>query len=76
MSYYNLQTMDVRDIQTGETYFLTGDIQNGNFVTHEEVTRKVTRITDTHIYCECGRRFIINKNLTIYIPYRRKQLQI
>lgn len=34
-------------------------------VTHDEVTRKVTRVTDKHVICECGRRFIINDNLKI-----------
>lgn len=54
------------------TYHLVGDIQNGSFVTHEEVTRKVTRMDDKFVYCECGRRFFINKNLHVYIPNRRR----
>lgn len=57
--------MKAKDIIVGGRYHLSGDIQNGSFVTHEEVTRKVTRVTDTHIVCECGRRFIINENLKI-----------
>lgn len=62
--------INVNDIVTGEWYHLSGDLQNGNFVTHEEVVRKITRITDKHVICECGRKFIINNNLkiTIWIP--------
>ena len=35
--------MKAKDIIVGGRYHLSGDIQNGSFVTHEEVTRKVTR---------------------------------
>lgn len=45
--------------------FISGDLQNGAFVTHDEVVRVVTRVTEKHIICECGRRFIINDNLKI-----------
>ena len=66
--------MKVQEIQIGKEYHLTGDIENGfwngkPFISHEEVTRKVTRVTDTHIVCECGRKFIINENLNITIPF-------
>lgn len=61
----NTTIVDVKDIVEGVWYHLKGDIQNGNYVTKEEVTRKVTRITDKHIICECGRKFIINENLII-----------
>ena len=57
--------MKVKDIIIGWKYHISGDLQNGSAVTHDEVTRKVTRVTDTYIVCECGRRFIINKNLKI-----------
>lgn len=57
--------MKLKDITVGMTYHISGDQQNGSYVTHEEVTRKITRITDTHVICECGRKFIINNNLNI-----------
>lgn len=55
----------VKDIEVGQRYNLQGNIQNGDYVTRENVTRKVVRITDKHIVCECGRRFIIDKDLVI-----------
>lgn len=61
----NSTTVNITDLIEGRWYHLKGDIQNGNFVTKEEVSRKITRITDTHIICECGRKFIINNNLII-----------
>ncbi|MDR2916410.1 MAG: hypothetical protein LBV74_16545 [Tannerella sp.] len=62
--------MDIREIQAGQRYHLIGDIENGfkdgkPFVCHEEVTRVIKRITDTHIICECDRKFLINRNLQI-----------
>ena len=57
--------MKVKDIIVGMTYNLSGDIQNGSFVTHDEVRREVVRITDEHIFCKCGRKFTINKNLVV-----------
>lgn len=59
--------MKAKDIIIGGRYHLSGDTQNGSFVTHDDVVREVVRMTDTHIICKCGRRFIINKNLTIEI---------
>lgn len=58
-------TQQVKKIIIGGRYHLSGDIQNGSFVTHDEVTRKVVRVTATHVVCECGRKFIINGNLKI-----------
>lgn len=58
-------TQQVKKIIIGGRYHLSGDIQNGSSVTHDEVTRKVVRVTDTHVVCECGRKFIINGNLKI-----------
>ena len=55
----------VKKIIIGGRYHLSGDTQNGSFVTHDEVTREVVRVTDTHVVCECGRKFIINGNLKI-----------
>lgn len=57
--------MKVTEIMVGLRYRISGYLQNGNYVTHDEVVRKITRITDTHVICECGRRFIINSDLNI-----------
>lgn len=57
--------MKATEIMVGLRYRISGDLQNGNYVTHDDVVRKITRITDTHVICECGRRFIINSNLNI-----------
>lgn len=57
--------MKIEDVVIGLRYQISGDLQNGNYVTKEDVVRKITRITDTHVVCECGRRFIINDNLKI-----------
>lgn len=58
----------IKDIIKGRWYNLSGDIKNGNYITHEEVTRRITRITEDYIFCECGRKFIINRNLKITEP--------
>lgn len=64
----------VEDIEIGKDYHLTGDIENGHtadgkpYICHEDVTRPIRRVTDTHIICACSRRFIINENLTVRIP--------
>lgn len=64
-------TIPVKDIIPGQKYSFSGDIQNGYHadgtprICHEEVCRKVSYIKDGIIVCECGRRFIINKNLKV-----------
>lgn len=69
--------MKVQEIEIGKAYHLTGDIENGYingkpYICHEEVTRVVRRMTETHIICECGRKFLINENLKITpLAYRR-----
>jgi hypothetical protein len=69
--------MKVQEIEIGKVYHITGDIENGfmngkPYFCHEEVTRRITRITDTRIICECGREFLKNENLKLTIPsYRR-----
>ncbi len=66
-----MKTVKVKDIEIGQRYHISGDLQNGQYsdctpcITHDEVTRVITRVTDTHIICECGRRFIKNQNLQI-----------
>lgn len=77
MKTSKLYKMNVQEIEVGKEYHLTGDIENGHingkpYISHEEVTRTVRRVTETHIICECGRRFLINENLTITIPAYRK----
>ena len=63
--------MKTTDIVPGKRYFLSGDIANGRNVdgslrtSHEEVSRKVLKVTSSHVICECGRKFIINDNLVI-----------
>ena len=63
--------MKTTDIIIGTRYDLQGDIINGRNsdgttrLTHEHVVRKVVRMTDTRIICECGRQFVINENLTV-----------
>lgn len=61
--------MKASEILIGRRYNLSGDIQNGSRATHDEVTRKVIRVTETHVVCECGRAFIINENLKISKPF-------
>lgn len=70
--------MTAKEIQIGKWYHLSGDIENGYmdgkpYISHEEVTRVVKRVTDTHIVCECGRRFIINENLKVSLMAFRQQ---
>jgi hypothetical protein len=72
--------MTAKEIEIGKWYHLSGDIENGYMngkpnIDHEEVTRVVTRVTDTHIICECGRRFLINENLKLSIPAFRQGLE-
>lgn len=63
--------MKATEIIIGNRYDLSGDIVNGRNLdgtqrlTHEHVVRKVIRVTDTRIICECGREFVINDNLTV-----------
>lgn len=63
--------MEATEIIIGKKYDLSGDIVNGRNsdgtqrLTHEHVVRKVVRVTETRINCECGRSFVINENLKI-----------
>ncbi len=60
-----MQQITVKDLVKGERYRFDGDLQNGDFITHGTVVRKVSYVTDTHVHLECGRKFIINNNLVI-----------
>ncbi len=69
--------MKVQEIEIGKEYHITGDIENGfingkPYICHKEVTRRITRTTETHIVCECGRKFLKNENLKLIIPTYRK----
>lgn len=62
--------MKTQKIEIGKRYHIVGDLENGfmngkPYICHEEVTRVITRITETHIICECGRKFLNNQNLKI-----------
>lgn len=66
-------TVTVKEIEIGRRYRITGDIDNGlkdgkPYYTPDDVVRKIKRVTDTHIICECDRRFVINDNLKITLP--------
>jgi hypothetical protein len=66
-----LKTENVlKGVKPERKYRIIGDIENGfrdgkPIVSKDDVTRCVKRITDTHVICECGRRFLINENLRI-----------
>lgn len=69
---YNKHTiMKANECIVDTKYRISGDLSNGHYadgtpcIAHDDVVRKVKRITSTHIICECGRRFIINDNLKI-----------
>lgn len=70
--------MKVQEIETGKWYRITGDLENGwmngkPYICYENITRVIKHVTDTHVICECGRRFLINQNLKIEkIEYGRK----
>jgi len=63
--------MNIDDIEVGiVTYYISGDMENGYmggkpYICHESINRKIKRITDTHIICECDRKFIRNDSLLI-----------
>jgi hypothetical protein len=55
-------------IEVGSYYHLIGEIENGYrdgkpIIEREEVSRCVKYVTDTHVVCECGRRFLRNEKL-------------
>lgn len=73
-------TVTVKEIEIGSWYHISGDLDNGYkngqpYLCHDEVTRRIKRVTDTHIICECDRRFVINDNLKLSIPAFRKSFQ-
>lgn len=65
-----MTTVKINEIEPGQRYHISGDIDNGlkdgkPYLSHDEVTRVIKRVTDTHVICECDRRFLINGNLKI-----------
>lgn len=63
--------MKINEITVGLRYRVSGDLANGRYadgtprISHDDVVRVIKRVTDTHVICECGRRFIINDNLKV-----------
>lgn len=65
-----MKTVEIKDIIIGKSYQISGDLKNGYaegkpYICHENITRPITRITDTHVICKCGRMFLRNQNLKI-----------
>ena len=58
-------SIKIANLILGARYRFSGDIQNGCYITHDEVVRKLISITNDYLILECGRQFIINKNLVI-----------
>ena len=58
-------SIKIANLILGARYRFCGDIKNGSYVTHDEVVRKLISITPDYLILECGRCFIINKNLVI-----------
>lgn len=54
-----------KNVTVGVRYRISGDLLNGSSITHDDVVRIITRITENYIICECGRRFLRNNNLLI-----------
>lgn len=65
--------MITTNIKPGYKYVISGNLSNGHKAdgtpntAFETIVRKVIRVTDTHVICECGRRFIIDNTLTVSI---------
>jgi len=67
-----MKATEVNENLIGKYCHISGDLENGFFngkpyICHESITRVITRITDTHVICECGRQFLNNLNLTIEV---------
>jgi len=65
-----MKIVKLKDVVIGNKYQISGDLQNGFFngkpyIGYDDVYRKIIRITDTHVICECRREFLINDNLKI-----------
>lgn len=67
-----MKPTEVNENLIGKYCHISGDLQNGYmngkaYICHENITRVITRITDTHVICECGRKFLKNNNLKIIL---------
>ena len=65
-----MKAKEVNEELIGKYCQISGDLENGYkdgkpYICHENITRVITRITDTHVICECGRKFLNNQNLKI-----------
>ena len=63
--------MKTSDIIIGKRYRISGNIRNGrkadgsaNF-NHDDVVRKIVKVTPDYIICECGRKFIVDSKLNV-----------
>ena len=65
-----MKTTEINESIIGKYCRISGDLENGfmngkPYICHENITRVITRITDTYVICECGRQFLNNQNLKI-----------
>lgn len=65
-----MKSTEVNENLIGKYCHISGDLQNGYkdgkpYICHENITRVITRIADTHVICECGRKFLKNEHLEI-----------
>lgn len=65
-----MKAKEVNENLIGKYCHISGDLENRYYggkpyICHESITRVITRITATLIICECGRKFLKNKNLEI-----------
>lgn len=60
---YTPKEISISEVREGVTYDIHGDLDPCG---HDTVVRKVVRVLEKHILCECGRKFIINDNLHVY----------
>lgn len=60
---YTPKEISISEVREGVTYDIHGDLDPCG---HDTVVRKVVRVLEKHILCECGRKFIINGNLHVY----------
>ena len=66
---YTPKEISISEVREGVTYDIHGDLDPCG---HDTVVRKVVRVLEKHILCECGRKFIINDNLHVYKWYGRQ----
>ncbi|MFV0538835.1 MAG: hypothetical protein ACK5M3_15945 [Dysgonomonas sp.] len=62
--------MNVTEQFIGKKCQISGDLQNGfmngkPYIGYDDVVRVIRHVNDTHVICECGRKFLNNQNLKI-----------